>query len=208
MKKNVVRLIVFLSILTITNFVFAETVYLKSGETIKGDMIEETNEYVKIDFQGIPLTYYKDDIVRIEGGAGSSTQHIDSNEDSGGKTTSTPAQGYTSAKGQLEGVYMQYLNAIEKKSTEELKKYMLQKNVEDMEAMAESMDDSSEMFEMMSMMSPKNLKDSKEVIEENGGRLTAVGPDPFGNDFEVVITFKKENGVWKVNEVNAGNWEN
>lgn len=44
----------------------AETVTLTSGSTIEGRMIEETEEYIKIDFQGTPLTYYRDEIQDID----------------------------------------------------------------------------------------------------------------------------------------------
>jgi hypothetical protein len=37
---------------------FAETIVLKSGKTIEGKLIEKTDEHIKIDFQGVPLTYF------------------------------------------------------------------------------------------------------------------------------------------------------
>ena len=46
---------------------FAETIVLKSGKTIEGKLIEKTDEYIKIDFQGVPLTYFFDEIESIDG---------------------------------------------------------------------------------------------------------------------------------------------
>lgn len=46
---------------------FAETIVLKSGETVEGKIIEKTGKYVKIDFQGVPLTYFLDEIASIDG---------------------------------------------------------------------------------------------------------------------------------------------
>lgn len=303
MKKIVVRLIIFLSVLTITNFVFAATLYLKSGKTVNGSIIEETDEYIKIDFYGVPLKYYRDSIARIEGEARSSVQDIDSNknkgekqrynfklgshdigenniefdfpenmdtlslfnlkewkgprsdkaklvvnlydknhnlisseksvcvsrkyssfgsmvfdrisketvknvayfsisvENCGEKTTSISARGYTSAKGQLEKIYTNYLNAIDKESIEEIKKYMLQKKVEEMETMAESMSGLNKMFEMMSMMSPKNLKNIEEGIKDTEAVLSATGPGMLGGEAKITIIFKKEDGVWKIYEL-------
>lgn len=45
---------------------FAETVVLKSGKTVEGKLIEKTDKYIKIDFQGVPLTYYLDEIERVD----------------------------------------------------------------------------------------------------------------------------------------------
>ena len=59
-------LLIFL-LLMVPLFSFAETVILKSGQRIEGRIIEKTNEYVKVDFQGIVLTYFSDEINGIEG---------------------------------------------------------------------------------------------------------------------------------------------
>jgi len=45
---------------------FAETVVLKSGEKIEGKILQKTDSYIKVDFQGIPLTFYLDEIKIIE----------------------------------------------------------------------------------------------------------------------------------------------
>ncbi|MCF7871103.1 MAG: hypothetical protein K9L95_03850 [Candidatus Omnitrophica bacterium] len=44
----------------------AETITLKSGKKIEGNIIEETAEYIKVDFSGVPLTYYREEISDIE----------------------------------------------------------------------------------------------------------------------------------------------
>ncbi|UCC95573.1 MAG: hypothetical protein JSW40_02190 [Candidatus Omnitrophota bacterium] len=46
--------------------VFAEKITLKSGKTLEGKIIQETDSFIKVDFSGILLTYYKDDIANIE----------------------------------------------------------------------------------------------------------------------------------------------
>jgi tetratricopeptide (TPR) repeat protein len=45
---------------------FAETIVLKSGQAIAGKIIEKTGKYIKIDFYGVPLTYFYEEIDRIE----------------------------------------------------------------------------------------------------------------------------------------------
>ena len=62
-KKKIFLTILF--IICISSICFAETIVLKSGQTVEGTIIEETDRYVKIDFQGIPLTYYHEDIEEI-----------------------------------------------------------------------------------------------------------------------------------------------
>lgn len=52
--------------LCFSTFVFAETVILKSGKTIEGKIIERTDDYVKIDFMGVILTYFLDEVQDIK----------------------------------------------------------------------------------------------------------------------------------------------
>ncbi len=47
--------------------VFAEKIALKSGKTVEGKIREKTNEKIKVDIDGIPVTYYFDQIVSIDG---------------------------------------------------------------------------------------------------------------------------------------------
>jgi len=47
--------------------VFAETIVLKSGKTVEGKITEKTSEKIKVDISGIPVTYYLDQIVSIDG---------------------------------------------------------------------------------------------------------------------------------------------
>ncbi len=47
--------------------IFAETIILKSGKTIDGKIVERTRKSVKVDIDGIPITYYFDDIESIDG---------------------------------------------------------------------------------------------------------------------------------------------
>lgn len=45
---------------------FAETIVLKSGEIVEGKLIEKTDKYIKIDFQGVPLAYFLDEIQKVD----------------------------------------------------------------------------------------------------------------------------------------------
>lgn len=47
--------------------VFAETIVLKSGKTIVAKILEKTKNSIKVDIEGIPITYYIDEIQSIDG---------------------------------------------------------------------------------------------------------------------------------------------
>ena len=49
------------------SFCSAETIELKRGITVKGPIIEKTQSYIKVDYYGVALVYYYEDIVSIDG---------------------------------------------------------------------------------------------------------------------------------------------
>jgi len=58
MKKSLVLLLFML----IPSLLFADTIKLKSGNTVDGKIVQETEDYIKVDVQGVELTYYRDEI--------------------------------------------------------------------------------------------------------------------------------------------------
>jgi tetratricopeptide (TPR) repeat protein len=64
-KRSIVLLLVL--ILCFPVFIFAETILLKSGKSVEGKLLEKADKYIKIDFQGVPLAYFFDDIESIDG---------------------------------------------------------------------------------------------------------------------------------------------
>ena len=67
MQKKILIILALLICLSLPIFASAETILLKSGKTIEGKLIEKTNEYIKIDFQGVVLTYFFDEIESVDG---------------------------------------------------------------------------------------------------------------------------------------------
>lgn len=57
----------FISILFFVLPVSAETLYLKDGRKIEGSIIQKTPQEVKINVRGITVTYFSDEIEKIEG---------------------------------------------------------------------------------------------------------------------------------------------
>lgn len=47
--------------------IFAETIVLKSGKTVEGNLIEKTDKSITVDFQGVPITYYNSEVESING---------------------------------------------------------------------------------------------------------------------------------------------
>jgi len=54
---------------------FSQSIILKSGQKIEGEIVEQTDNYVKLEFQGVELTFYADEISSINqtSSAGSNT---------------------------------------------------------------------------------------------------------------------------------------
>ncbi len=63
-KKRIISIL--LIALCFPVYLSAETILLKSGKIVEGKVLEKTDKYVKLDFQGVALTYYSDQIERID----------------------------------------------------------------------------------------------------------------------------------------------
>jgi tetratricopeptide (TPR) repeat protein len=65
------KLVVIFSVLSLfpASNLFSEIIVLKSGKTVEGKIVERTDKVIKVDMEGIPLTYYFDDINTIDGKA-------------------------------------------------------------------------------------------------------------------------------------------
>ena len=82
---------------------FSQTIILKSGQKVEGKIVEQTDKYVKLEFQGVELIFYSDEISSIE------------RISSGGSNTITP---------QMELLYKAYaasFNAPQPPKKEEVK---------------------------------------------------------------------------------------
>ncbi len=62
MVLRFILLILFLNLAVLANTFAQDKIILKSGKTVEGRIIERTDKYVKIDFCGIELKYYLDQI--------------------------------------------------------------------------------------------------------------------------------------------------
>ena len=85
-RKSKIGVLIFLIISLVFGNVFAESIVLKSGKTVEGRLIEKTNKYIKIDFQGVLLTYFLDEIESIDGAKINSVVSNDINNQHSGIT--------------------------------------------------------------------------------------------------------------------------
>ena len=65
--KILVSFIVFFAGLAFYTSLLADTLTLKSGQKIEGKIVEKTDQYVKIDFQGVVLEYLQEEVASIIG---------------------------------------------------------------------------------------------------------------------------------------------
>lgn len=63
MTKKAILLI--LSFISLAGLSLADTVYLKSGQTVEGEISQEAEDYIKVNLYGVELTYYKDQISQV-----------------------------------------------------------------------------------------------------------------------------------------------
>lgn len=67
-KENKLYLYVFIfAFCCASTFSYAETIVLKSGQKIEGKFLERTDKYIKIEFEGVPLTYFLEEVESISG---------------------------------------------------------------------------------------------------------------------------------------------
>lgn len=66
MKKNIAILLFFI-LSSFQGISYADRIILKSGQEIDGELIEKTDQYLKIKFEGVTLTYPLDEIKSISG---------------------------------------------------------------------------------------------------------------------------------------------
>jgi len=65
MKKRIIS--IHLAFIFFSSICWAETIYLRNGIKVEGKVVEKNDQQVKVDISGITLTYFADEIDRIEG---------------------------------------------------------------------------------------------------------------------------------------------
>ena len=66
MNKRIIVGVLAVGVLFFQSICSAETLYLKNGKKIRGQIVEKNDKLVKVDISGVKITYYNDEIDRIE----------------------------------------------------------------------------------------------------------------------------------------------
>jgi len=75
------KLIIFIAVIFIVSFASAETITLTSGKVIEGEIVERTDEFIKVDAGvGVNITVYLDEIKNSEENTAVQEEQIKSNE--------------------------------------------------------------------------------------------------------------------------------
>ena len=59
--------VIILSLLICRHITFAETIILKTGKKIEGEIVESNSDYVKVDISGVSVPFFLDEIESIDG---------------------------------------------------------------------------------------------------------------------------------------------
>ncbi|MFH1360712.1 MAG: hypothetical protein ABIJ41_06710 [Candidatus Omnitrophota bacterium] len=107
-------LLAFIVSLTVS-WASAETIQFKSGKTLKGKIIEQTSDFIKVDIGiDMPVTYYRDEILNIE-------NDIPSDSEASHDQQSHPPIEILKPDSPPEGISNQLLNVYEMKNEAQLK---------------------------------------------------------------------------------------
>lgn len=66
MKKILWAMCVSIVVVGLSSNSFAETIYLKTGKKIRGQILEKNDQQMKVDISGVKVTYFVDEIDHIE----------------------------------------------------------------------------------------------------------------------------------------------
>jgi len=66
LMKSLTLTVCFVFLLCIPHISLADTIYLKSGQKVQGQIVDDRSYYINVMSGGVPYKYYKDQIERIE----------------------------------------------------------------------------------------------------------------------------------------------
>jgi hypothetical protein len=198
--------------------VWAAIIHLKSGKTITGKVIERKADSIKVETLGVQLTYFSDEIDRIEEDPQETAQpeKTTKENDQGEKTSEYPllkediavvAEQKISTVESSPGVslatpqeaYKAYLNALESGDWQVIKKYVAKENIVTMEAGGNV----AEAVVMLKDLRVRDLEIIDTILTDDRATLVAYGTTLFGSA-EGIVEMIMEDGEWKVDKTN---WE-
>lgn len=169
---------------------WAEEVRLKSGKIVNGEVIERTPSYIRLNVEGIEVTYWKDSLASEELPAPEVVQETAKAPATGsGETVSGPATSET---------YLAYMKAVEDKDWQEVKKFLTHYYVLEKEA-ADRKSPSS--WADINQFTSKDFKIITERNEEDGSKTLIVRGELLEGKGRAFVRMVDEDGVWKIDRI-------
>jgi hypothetical protein len=188
---------------------FGETIVLKSGKKVNKKILEKTNQYIKVDYDGVAVTYYLDEIeCMYDDGQPLSAQESNLAENYSTDLAQEEDQSKNLGKEDVEQIYKNYLQAkYTCKNYEDLlalaKKYVTRKNTQAL-LLTDVHNSSSELKKntlaiiKQTAINPERVVLTNKEVGDDGAVLSFLykgKPNLIGR-----AIFIKEDGSWKLED--------
>lgn len=169
---------------------WAEEVRLKSGKIVAGEVIERTSSYVRLNVEGIDVTYWKDSLAPEELAA----------PEAAPEAVSVPAEASekTVSGEAISKTYLEYMKAVEDKDWKAAKKYLTRYYILEKEA-PDGRSPSS--WADINQFTSKDFRVIKEMDEEDGSKTLIVRGELLEGKGRAYVRMIKEDGGWKIDRI-------
>ena len=218
MKKNeILGVIAIFLCIYICVSAFAATITFKSGKEVEGEIIERSQDFIKIDFLGMPVTYYYDEIESIDGEPVTAPElspqedinitedspelseqvdaavfQIDLEPEAIEEIEEVPTQNQDEAKQSIKEALDNYVEALNNKNLENIKQYSPEKIAEKLET--ENKVKLGMMLNLTALLLPDDILIGEIAIKGNSAEAEFEGDE--GQDGSAKLL--SEAGTWKV----------
>jgi len=174
MKKML--LFILLLIIFISSDCFADTLYLNSGRIVKGTILEETDAHIKMDVVGVPVTFFRSEIERIEK-----------------KDT------FQIKKGSASERYLMYLETLNSASDiTDIEDFVISEKFLEMQKVATDIN-YARLLGAIPFLTPSS-EEINSLQEESDGQVAVLNILARGRTVEGTVKMVKEDGLWKIKE--------
>lgn len=207
MKKNSIAVVcLLLAFFGAPDQALADKLYFNSGRVVDGKIVEKKDDRIRFETSGVTLTYFRDEIERIEESASepppetlpqkSTSQQTDNQK----KPDFQQKPPLDTQKFQTpEQVYRAYLQALEHADWNSIKPYISRENIKAVEAGGNV----GEAVLMLRDLRVRDLEVIDVIMANDQATLIAYGTTLFGQA-EGIVEMISENGEWKISKTN---WE-
>lgn len=169
---------------------WAEEVRLKSGKVVDGEVLERTPSYVRLNVEGIEVTYWKDDLAPEELPAPQVKKE--------GAAAEVTEAGDTAAGSPVKEAYLAYMKAVKNKDWQEAKKYLTRYYILEKEA-PDGRSPSS--WADINQFTSKEFKIITEKDEEDGSKTLVVRGELLEGKGRAFVRIIEEDGAWKIDRI-------